>query len=138
MNNGVPDVICLLRIMTVIADVVLPWKGMPRTVHFTVRRRQAIFNRYTHESMLRKPLGNACLHLAGFVAPSVNHDRDAMSLPVLDVVHGRSNAHAINDLVGLYYARWRRRRCGCGWSQSLRNNLPVGCAPRLQAEYGQT
>jgi hypothetical protein len=52
MNNGVPHVICLLGIMTVVSDVALPWKGMRRSVHFKVRRRQAIFNRYTHESIL--------------------------------------------------------------------------------------
>ena len=108
MNNGVPHVICLLGIMTVVVDVVLPGKGMRRTVHFNVRRRQTIFNRYTHESILRKVLGNVCLHPAGDVATSVNHDRYAMSLPVVDVVHGRSNVHAINDLVGLNYAGWRR------------------------------
>ena len=33
-----------------------------------------------------------------------------MSLSVVDVVHGRSNVHAINDLVGLNYAGRRRRR----------------------------
>jgi hypothetical protein len=31
-----------------------------------------------------------------------------MSLPVVDVVYGRSNVHATNDLVGLNYARRRR------------------------------
>ena len=62
MNNGVPHVICLLGIKTVVVDVVLPWKGMRRTVHYSVKRRQAIFNRYTHESRLRKLLGNVCLH----------------------------------------------------------------------------
>ena len=81
MNNGVPHVICLLRIMTVVVDVVLPWKGMRRTVHFKVRRRQAIFNRYTHESILRKLLGNGCFHPAGVVDTSMNHDHCAMSLP---------------------------------------------------------
>src|SRR5438094_667364 len=81
--------------------------GGVRTVHFIVRWRQAIFNRYTHESILRKLLGNVCLHPAATVATSVNHDRYAMSLPVVDVVHGRSNVHAINDLVGLNYAVWR-------------------------------
>ena len=30
-----------------------------------------------------------------------------MSLPVVDVIHGRSNTHAVNDLVGLNYAGWR-------------------------------
>ena len=108
MNNGVPHVIGLLGIKTVVVDVVLPWEGMRRTVHFNVRRRQAIFNRYTHESRLRKLLGNVCLHQAAAVATWVNHDRYAMSLPVVDVEHGRSNVHAINDLVGLNYAGRRR------------------------------
>src|SRR5438094_10463203 len=104
MNNGVPHVICLLGVMTVVVDVVLPWKGMRRTVHFIVRRRQAIFNRYTHESILRKLLGNACLHQAATVATSVNHDHYAMSLPFVDVVHDRSIVHSINDLVSLKYS----------------------------------
>jgi uncharacterized iron-regulated membrane protein len=51
INNRVPHVVCLLGIMTVVSDVVLSWKRMRRTVHFTVRRRQAIFNRYAHESI---------------------------------------------------------------------------------------
>jgi hypothetical protein len=108
MNNGVPHVIGLLGVMTVVMDVVLPWKGMRRTVHFIVRRRQAIFNRYTHESILRKLLGNVCLHEAAAVATWMNRDRYAMSSAVVDVVHGRSNVHAIYDLVGLNYAGWRR------------------------------
>src|SRR5207244_2261418 len=104
MNNGVPHVICLLGIMTVVVDVVLPGKRMRRTVHFSVRRRQAIFNRYAHESILRKLLGNACFHLTAAVATSVNYDRYAMCSAVVEVVHGRSNVHAINDFVGLNYA----------------------------------
>ena len=85
MNDGVSHVICLFGIMTVIADEVLPWKRMRRTVHLEVRRREAIFNRYTQESVMREPLGDASLHLAGFVATFVNHDHYAMSLPVVDV-----------------------------------------------------
>jgi hypothetical protein len=108
MNNGVPDVICLLGIMTVIVDVVLSWKRMDRTIHFKMGRRQAIFNRHTHESKLRKVLCNAKFHEAAAVATSVNHDRYAMSLTVIDVVHRSSNAHAIYDLVGFNYAGWRR------------------------------
>ena len=112
MNYGVPHVICLLGIKTVVVDVVLPWKGMKGTVHFKMRRRQAIFNRYTHESILRKVLSNGCFRQAAAVATSVNYDRYAMRPAVVDVVDGRSNAHAINDFVGLNYARWRRwRRC---------------------------
>src|ERR1700739_3510795 len=111
MNNGVPDVIRLLGIITVVVDVVLPRKGMePRTVHFNVRRRQAIFNRYTQESILRKLLGNVCLHQAASVGTWVNHDRYAMCLPVVHVEHGRSNAHSVNDLIGLNYAGWWRGR----------------------------
>ena len=110
MNNGVPHVIGLLGVMTVVADVVLPRKGMRGTVHFIVRRRQPIFNRYAHEAILRKLLSNVCLHQAAFVATSMNRDRYAMSLPIVDVVHGGSNVQAINDLVGLNYAGWRRWR----------------------------
>jgi hypothetical protein len=108
MNNGVPHILCLLGIMTVVVDVILSWKGMLGSVHFNVRRREAIFNRHTHESILRKLLGNHCFHHAAAVATSVDHNRCAMSLPVIDVVHGRSNIHAINDLVGLNYAGRRR------------------------------
>ena len=42
----------------------------------------------------------------------MNHDRYAMSLPVVDVEYGGSNVHAIDDFVGLNYAgsrRWRLR-----------------------------
>src|SRR5215469_1339807 len=121
MNNGVPHVFCLLGIMTIIVDVILPWKRMGRTVHFNVRRCQAIFNRYTQESILRKLLGNVCLHTAGEVATSVNDDRYTMSLRVVNVVHGRSNVHAINDLVSLNYAFWRRWRGGCTWLEGMHN-----------------
>jgi hypothetical protein len=64
MNNGIPHVVCLLGIMTVVVDVVLPGKRMRRSVHFSVRRRQAIFNRHAHESILRKLLSNIGLHRA--------------------------------------------------------------------------
>ena len=119
INNGVPHIICLLGKISVVVDVVLPWKGMRRTVHFKVRRCQPIFNRYTHESILRKLLGNGCFHVAGAINTSVNRDHYAMSLPVIDVVHGRSNVHAINDLVGLNYAGWRRWCWGCGWLERI-------------------
>ena len=121
MNDGVPHVICLLGIITIIVDVILPWMGMHRSVHFKMRRCQAIFNRYTHQSILRELLGRDCFHQAGAVPPSVNHDRYAMPLPVVDVVHGRSNVHAINEFVGLNYAGYRRWRCGgCGWRRARR------------------
>jgi hypothetical protein len=76
--------------------------------------------------MLRNILGNVCLHQAAAVTTSVNHDRYTMSSPVLDVEHGRLNAHAINDLVGLNYAGWRRWRWVCGWRRARRwrRNLP--------------
>ena len=114
MNNGVPHVICLLGIMTVVADVVLPGKRMSRSVHFSVGRRQAIFNRYAHESILRKLLGNVCLHYPAAIATSVNYDRYAMCAAV-GIVHDRSNAHAINHFVGLNYAGRGRSRCNCSW-----------------------
>src|SRR5439155_22292312 len=91
INNGVPHIICLLGIISVVVDVVLPWKGMRRTVHFKVRRRQAIFNRYTHESILRNVLSNIGPHSPPRKATSVNHNRYAMPSAIVDVVHGRSN-----------------------------------------------
>ena len=115
INNGVPHIICLLGIITVVLDVVLSWKRMDRTIHFKMRRCQAIFNRYTHEPKQRNVLGNLGFHFAGVVAASVNHDHYAMSSAVVDVVHGRSNVHAINDFVGLNYAG--RRRWGLGFGE---------------------
>ena len=49
-----------------------------------------------------------------------------MSLPVVEVEHGRSNVQAINDFVGLNYAgsrRWRLRfREICGAYQGCKKN----------------
>jgi hypothetical protein len=101
MNNGVPHVIRLLGIMTVVADVALPGKRMRRSVHFSVRRCQAIFNRYAHESILGKLRGNVCFHYATVKFTSVNYDRDAMCAAVVGIVDNRSNIHAINDFIGL-------------------------------------
>src|SRR5262245_11946547 len=115
MNNGIPHVICLLGIMSVVADVVLPGKRMRGSVHFSVRRSQAIFNRYAHESILRKLLGNVCFHVAAVIDTSVNYDRYAMCIAVLGIEHDRSNAHAIDHLVGLNYAGRGRSRCDCRW-----------------------
>jgi hypothetical protein len=135
MNNGVPHVICLLRIITIVMDVVLPWKGMRRSVHFQVSRREAIFNRYTHESILREFLRNICLHPAGTEAAPMNHDRYAMSFAVVNVEYGRSNTHAINHLVGLNKAQWRRSGSNCSWPEAIHHLSSSGQYP--DGESGQ-